>query len=158
MPTIKLTVNGREHAITYEDQRVRLSELLRDNLGLTGTKIGCGVGQCGSCTVIMDGKAVTACTVLARKCDGADVTTIEGLADGDKLHPVQQAYLDAGAVQCGFCTPGFVLRTLALLQENPAPTDEEIKHAHHKNLCRCTGYEAILEAVHLAAKCMRGSD
>jgi aerobic carbon-monoxide dehydrogenase small subunit len=155
MAVIKLKVNGREHTITFAEERTRLSEILRDHLELTGTKIGCGVGQCGSCTVLVNGAPVTSCTVLARKTDGAEVLTIEGLSDGNALHPIQRAYLDAGAVQCGFCTPGFVLKTLALLRENPDPSDEQIKTALSKNLCRCTGYEAILEAVHLAAKYMR---
>jgi len=151
MAVITLKVNGETHKLEIGDGRVRLVDVLRDRLGLAGTKEGCGVGKCGSCTVIMNGEPVLACTTQAKKADGAEITTIEGLASNGKLHPVQQAFIDAGAVQCGFCTPGFVLRTVCLLKANPNPTDDEIKSALRGNLCRCTGYEAILAAVRLAA-------
>ena len=152
MPTVNLSVNGIRREIAYAEEKARLTDILRDHLELTGTKVGCGVGKCGSCTVVMNGKVVTACTVLAKRAEGADVLTIEGLSNGSGLHPIQQAFVDAGAIQCGFCTPGFVLRTYALLQEIPNPTDDEIIEALQKNLCRCTGYEAIVEGANLAAQ------
>jgi len=154
MPTINLKVNGVNRTVSFEEGRVRLVEILRDRLELTGTKVGCGVGKCGSCTVVMNGEPVTACTVLARKAEGAEILTIEGLANGGELHPIQEAFLETGAVQCGFCTPGFVLRTYCLLKSNQNPTDDDIIDALAQNLCRCTGYEAIFEAVRLAARKM----
>jgi carbon-monoxide dehydrogenase small subunit len=154
MATITLKVNGLERTVMLEHDRARLVDVLRDQLGLAGTKVGCGVGKCGSCTVVVDGEAVTACTMLAQKADGAEVLTIEGLSTGPTLHPIQQAFVEAGAVQCGFCTPGFVMRTHALLARTPDPTDLQIREALKDNLCRCTGYEAILEAVKLAASRM----
>ena len=150
MPTLTLKVNGTEHTLEIEEGRVTLLDVLRDSLDLTGSKLGCGTGQCGSCTVIMNGTAVTSCTVLARKADGAEVLTIEGLADGYDLHPIQEAFIEAGAVQCGFCTPGIIMRTYDLLTRTPAASEEQIKEALNKHLCRCTGYESILEAVKLA--------
>ncbi|MBA7702933.1 Carbon monoxide dehydrogenase small chain [subsurface metagenome] len=154
MPTINLKVNGSRHTVEIEEGRVTLLDVLRDKLDLTGSKLGCGVGQCGSCTVIMNGEAVTSCTVLARKADGAEVLTIEGLSDGHALHPIQQAFIEAGAVQCGFCTPGLIMRSYDLLTRKPAASEEEIMESLSKHLCRCTGYEAILEAVKLAQKKM----
>jgi carbon-monoxide dehydrogenase small subunit len=150
MTTITFKVNGIAQTVDLEHDRVRLSEVLRTQLGLTGTKIGCGVGKCGSCTVLVDGEPVTSCTLLARKADGTEVRTIEGMADGTTLHPIQEAFLDAGAVQCGFCTPGLVMRTYALLKGHPNADDGQIVEMLRHHLCRCTGYEAILEAVRLS--------
>jgi len=152
---IHLTVNGRRRECDV-DAETRLLDLLRETLHLTGTKEGCGEGECGACTVLLDGRAVNSCLVLAVQADGADVFTIEGLADGATLHPIQQAFVDAGGVQCGFCTPGFILSAYALLREVPHPTDEQICAALEGNLCRCTGYESIVAAVRLAAARMGG--
>ena len=151
---IRLTVNGKPFECEV-DAETRLLDLLREDLHLTGTKEGCGEGECGACTVLIDGRPVNSCLVLAPQADGADVLTIEGVADGDRLHPVQQAFVDAGGVQCGFCTPGFIMSTYALLRDTPAPTDDEIRSALEGNLCRCTGYGKIVEAVRLAATRMR---
>lgn len=135
----------------------RALDLLRDDLNLTGTKEGCGKGECGACTILLDGKPVTSCLLPAPKLEGRSVTTIEGLKGKDgNLHPIQQAFLDAGAVQCGFCTPGMILSTKALLDENPSPTVPEVETALSGNICRCTGYGKIVEAVLLAAERMRG--
>ena len=151
---IRFTVNGRQ--IEREtDAQTRLLDLLREDLALTGTKEGCGEGECGACTVLVDGRAVNSCLVLAPQVDGKSVLTVEGLAQGDVLHPVQQAFVEKGGVQCGFCTPGFIMSTVALLQENPDPSDEEILTALEGNLCRCTGYTKIVEAVRAAAERMR---
>jgi len=151
---IRFTVNGRQvECVT--DAQTRLLDLLREDLALTGTKEGCGEGECGACTVLIDGRAVNSCLVLAPQVDGKSVLTIEGLAQGEALHPIQQAFVEKGGVQCGFCTPGFIMSTVALLQENPDPTDEEILTALEGNLCRCTGYTKIVEAVRTAAERMR---
>ncbi|KPK46183.1 MAG: hypothetical protein AMK74_01060 [Nitrospira bacterium SM23_35] len=155
MPTITLTVNGSLHTVEIEEGRVTLLDVLREKLDLTGAKLGCGVGQCGSCTVIMNGEAVTSCTVLAKNADGAEILTVEGLSDGYTLHPIQEAFIEAGAVQCGFCTPGLIMRTYDLLTKKPDASNEEIVEALNKHLCRCTGYETILEAVKLAQRKMR---
>ncbi|MEA3355957.1 MAG: (2Fe-2S)-binding protein [Candidatus Bipolaricaulota bacterium] len=154
---IRTVINGEpiQREVRVED---RLLDLLRNDLHLTGTKEGCGEGECGACTVLIDGKAVNSCLVLAPQVDGKEVLTIEGLAAGDALHPIQRAFVEKGAVQCGFCTPGFIMSTYALLRQNPSPSDEEIKSALEGNLCRCTGYTKILEAVHYAAKLMRGGE
>jgi carbon-monoxide dehydrogenase small subunit len=128
-----------------------LSELLRDHLGLTGTKESCQVGECGACTVLVDGRPTLACSTLAMAVRDRDILTIEGLADGDNLHPLQQAFIDQGAVQCGFCTPGQIMMSLALLNENPHPTRDEVKEWLGGNLCRCTGYVKIVDAVLAAA-------
>ena len=151
---IRFTVNGRkvEREVTADS---RLLDLLRDDLHLTGTKEGCGEGECGACTVLIDGKAVNSCLVLAPQADGKDILTVEGLAKGDELHPIQRAFVEKGAVQCGFCTPGFIMSTYALLEENPNPSNEEILTALEGNLCRCTGYTKIIEAVHYAVELMR---
>ncbi len=151
---IRFTVNGRkvDREVTADS---RLLDLLRDDLHLTGTKEGCGEGECGACTVLIDGKAVNSCLVLAPQADGKDILTVEGLAKGDELHPIQRAFVEKGAVQCGFCTPGFIMSTYALLKESPNPSNEEILTALEGNLCRCTGYTKIIEAVHYAAELMR---
>lgn len=131
-----------------------LTRFLREDLGLFGTKEGCGIGDCGACTVIMDGKPINSCLVLAVEANGSKVVTIEGIADGNKLHPVQEAFIEAGAVQCGFCTPGMVLVAVNLLENNPRPTENEIRQALSGNLCRCTGYQKIVEAVGSASSKM----
>jgi carbon-monoxide dehydrogenase small subunit len=152
---VTLDVNGREYRVETTAKE-RLLDLLRDHLGLLGTKEGCGIGECGACTVIMNGKPVNACMVAAGSAQGARILTIEGL-EGPKgtLHPIQQSYIDAGAVQCGFCTPGMIMSTFALLSEHPEPTDEQIKEALSGNLCRCTGYVQIIEAVRMAANLLQ---
>jgi len=154
---IQCTVNGQriERDIAPD---LRLLDFLRNSLQLTGTKEGCGEGECGACTVLMDGKVVNSCLVLTPQADGTEILTIEGLADGHALHPIQQAYVETGAVQCGFCTPGFIMATYALLQESANhPSEEEILAGLEGNLCRCTGYGKILEAVKLAAIRLRDS-
>ena len=148
---VTLEVNGRTHQVEARADE-RLLDLLRDHLGLMGTKEGCGIGECGACTVLLDGKPVNSCMVPAGSAEGCRVLTIEGLEGPDgALHPIQQSYIDAGAVQCGFCTPGMIMSTLALLSEHPDPSDEQIKEALSGNLCRCTGYLQIIEAVRMAA-------
>ena len=149
------TVNGEERAV-LADTRDTLLELLRDRLGLTGTKEGCGNGNCGTCTVLVDGAAVCACLMLALEAPGRDIVTIEGIANGGRLHPIQQALVDLNGTQCGFCTPGIVLSAKALLDANPAPTEPDIRHAIAGNLCRCTGYGKIVEAIAAAAASIRG--
>ena len=147
---ISITVNGW----LYEDQvepRVRLLDFLREDLGLIGTKEGCGTGDCGACTVILDGRPVNSCLTLAVEADGSAVTTVEGVARDGFLHPVQAAFVQLGATQCGFCTPGFIVMAKALLDENPHPSEEEIRYGLAGNLCRCTGYDRIIRAVQMAA-------
>jgi len=151
---IQLMVNGAKRSLDVEPNTLLLN-LLRDDMSLTGTKYGCGIGECGACTVLMDGEAVLACMILAVDADGRRVDTVEGLAEGGEPHPIQQAYLDEGAVQCGYCTPGFIMATKALLDENPAPTEAEIREYLNGNLCRCTGYVNIVKAVQRAAEDMR---
>ena len=151
---IKFTVNGRAVEMDVAEDE-RLLDLIRDDLHLTGAKEGCGEGECGACTVLVDGKAVASCLVLAPQVDGKEVLTVEGLASGEEIHPIQRAFVEKGAVQCGFCTPGFIMSTYALLTANPNPSDEEIMSALEGNLCRCTGYAKILEAVRYAAELMR---
>jgi aerobic carbon-monoxide dehydrogenase small subunit len=155
MQEIKLNVNGHAFELTVLPSRTLL-EVLREDLGLTGTKEGCGQGECGACTVILDGKTVNSCLVLAVQADGKDITTIEGLARGDKLHPVQQAFVDKGGLQCGFCSPGMILSAKVLLDENPDPDEAAIRKALAGNTCRCTGYTKIFESVKAAAALMRG--
>ena len=155
MMKIEITVNGAKRVFDVEPQTLLLN-LLRDEMDLTGTKYGCGIGECGACTVLLDGDAVLACMVLAVDADDRRVDTIEGLAEGSKLHPIQEAYLDEGAVQCGFCTPGFIMATKALLDENPEPTEREIREYLNGNICRCTGYVNIVKAVQAAAARMKG--
>jgi len=152
---INLTVNNRPYRLSVLSHRTLL-DVIREDLGLTGTKEGCGLGECGACTVLLDGQAVNSCLVLAAEADGKKITTIEGLADGDKLHPVQQAFVDHGGLQCGFCTPGMIMSAKALLDKNPTPTEEEIKQAISGNLCRCTGYTKIIESIRAAAENMGG--
>jgi len=155
---ITFTVNRRvEERDVREDER--LLDLIRDDLQLTGTKEGCGEGECGACTVVIDGKAIASCLVLAPQVNGKEILTVEGLAKGEELHPIQRAFVEKGAVQCGFCTPGFIMSTYALLTVNTDPSDEEIMAALEGNLCRCTGYAKILDAVRYAAQLMRqGND
>jgi aerobic carbon-monoxide dehydrogenase small subunit len=154
---IRLEVNGREREVATEPMRTLL-EVLREDLGLTGTKQGCGEGECGTCTVLLDGAPVNACLVLAIDAQGRRVTTIEGLARGATLHPLQKAFIDKGAIQCGFCTPGMILSAKALLDRIPVPSDEQIREALSGNLCRCTGYQKIVEAVGEAAREMSGDE
>ena len=150
---IKLTVNGEERDAEAADHESLLT-VLRENLGLPGSKNACEQGECGSCSVLMDGDLVCACLVLGAAAAGRNVQTVESLSDGDKLHPVQRAFVDAGAVQCGFCTPGLVVATYALLKRNPEPSDQEVREALSGNICRCTGYGKILEAVQTASAAM----
>jgi carbon-monoxide dehydrogenase small subunit len=152
---LKLTVNGKPYQLSVLPWRTLL-EVIREDLGLTGTKEGCGLGECGACTVLMDGRAVNSCLVLASEAEGKQITTIEGLANGDKLHPIQQAFIDHGGLQCGFCTPGMIMAAKALLDQNPTPTEEEVKRGIAGNLCRCTGYAKIIESIKAAAKNMEG--
>ena len=151
MTTIKMTVNGKSCSGEVED-RVLLANFLRDTLNLTGTHVGCDTSQCGACTVHVDGRAIKSCTLLAVQADGADVVTIEGLAKNGKLHPAQQAFTECHALQCGFCTPGMIMTTAALIKDNPKPSDDEIVHGLEGNLCRCTGYLNIVKAVKRAAE------
>jgi carbon-monoxide dehydrogenase small subunit len=146
-----LTVNGTPYEVAIEPQQ-SLLQLLREELHLTGTKEGCSEGECGACTVLLDGKTVDSCLIFALEAQGREVTTIEGLAQGDQLHPVQKAFAEYGAVQCGFCTPGMILAAKALLDSNPHPTEMEIRQGISGNLCRCTGYVKIVEAIQAAAR------
>ena len=153
---IRLTVNGTEHQLEVPARRL-LVDFLRYDLGLTGTKEGCSVGVCGACTVLIDGEMAASCITLAAAVDGAQITTIEGIAQDGRLHPVQQAFIDHGGFQCGICTPGQVMAAKALLDENPNPNEEEIKAWMMGNLCRCTGYYGILNSVAAAAGSASGS-
>jgi aerobic-type carbon monoxide dehydrogenase small subunit (CoxS/CutS family) len=152
---IELTINGKRRRFDVESNKLLLN-LIRDEMHLTGTKYGCGIGECGACTVHLNGEAVLSCMVLAVDADGGCVDTIEGVADGGQLDSIQEAYLEEGAVQCGFCTPGFIMSTKALLRENPDPTEDEIREYLKGNLCRCTGYVNIVRAVQSAAKKIGG--
>lgn len=154
---ISLVVNGEQVEAAVEPNTT-LVQFLREDLGLTGTKHGCGLGDCGACTVIMDGKPVNSCLVLAVQANGRNILTIEGLAENGKLHPIQEAFVNKGAIQCGFCTPGMILSAKALLAENPRPTEQEIRMAISGNLCRCTGYQKIVEAIQEAAKSIEGTE
>ena len=151
---ISLTVNGAPHALEVEPRRL-LVQAIRDDLDLTGTHIGCDTSQCGACTVHVDGRAVKSCTMLAVQADGANVTTIEGMADGDALHPLQTAFWEKHGLQCGFCTPGMIMTAADLLAHDPDPSDEAIRHALEGNICRCTGYQNIVAAVKAAAIALR---
>ena len=148
---LELKVNGEDYTLEVEPHRTLL-EVIRNDLGLTGTKLGCGGGECGACTVILDGKAVKSCLMLALDARGKEIWTIEGLSRAGDLHPLQRAFVERGAIQCGFCTPGMIMASKALLDENPHPSEQEIKDALAGNLCRCTGYVKILEAVSSVAK------
>jgi len=152
---VNLTVNGDKYSIEVEPE-FSLLEVLREKLGLTGTKCGCNKGDCGACTVILNGKSVNSCLVLAPECDGAQVITIEGLMLEGKLHPVQEAFIEEGAVQCGYCTPGMVMQAAAFLNYNPNPDVEEVRAAIEGNICRCTGYGRIVRAILTAAQKIRG--
>ena len=143
---IQLNVNGELYEVAVHEHRT-LAEVLREELDLIGTKEACNQGDCGSCTVILDGKTVTACLTLAVEADGRQITTIEGIADGSELSPLQQKFVDHGAIQCGFCTPGMVMSATALLKENPNPTEDEVRMGIAGNICRCTGYTKIVEAI-----------
>ena len=148
--TITTKING--HSVTATaDASASLLEFLRDTLEMKGSKLCCNTGECGACTVIYNGKPINSCVTMAADANGAEITTIEGLAEGDKLHPVQQAFIDTGAVQCGYCTPGFIMASVGLLRRNPRPSEDEIKEALGSNICRCTGYVKIIEAVQYAA-------
>ena len=151
---ISVTVNGVRHQATVEP-RTLLVYFLREQLGLTGTHVGCDTSQCGACTVHLNGRAVKSCTVFAVQANGAEVTTIEGLANGDRFHPVQEGFREKHGLQCGYCTPGMIMTAVQLLQTNQDPTDDEIKHALEGNLCRCTGYVNIVESVKWAADKIR---
>jgi len=157
MEQIKITVNNKTYELSVKPWATLL-DVIRNDLGLTGAKEGCGEGECGACTVIMDGKAANSCIVLAVEANGKAITTIEGLAEGDKLHPIQEAFLEKGGMQCGFCTPGMILSTKVLLDENKNPTDEEIRKGLAGNFCRCTGYTKIFESVQAAAQKLRGQE
>jgi aerobic carbon-monoxide dehydrogenase small subunit len=148
---VRLNVNGVEHDLEVEP-RLLLVHALRDNLGLTGTHVGCDTSNCGACTVHIDGDAVKSCTVLAVQADGAEITTIEGMGSEDNLHPVQKAFWNNHGLQCGYCTPGMIMASAALLAENPNPTEDEVRHALEGNLCRCTGYHNIVKSVLAAAQ------
>jgi carbon-monoxide dehydrogenase small subunit len=151
---LQLTVNGEPRQL-YAEPYYSLLDTLRDEAHLTGTKKGCDEGDCGACTVLLNGKPVTSCLVLAHSAHDAEITTIEGLATGDKLHPVQQAFVDHGGLQCGFCIPGLIMAATGLLNDNVNPTDEEVRLAISGNLCRCTGYSKVVEAILAAAQIMR---
>jgi carbon-monoxide dehydrogenase small subunit len=155
MKHISLTVNGAQHELLVETSWTLL-ETLRDQLRLTGTKEGCSNGNCGACTVMIDGRTANSCLVLVAEMDGSEITTIEGIATQGKLNPVQEAFIKDGALQCGFCTPGFIVSTTALLQRDPDPSEEEIRTRLAGNLCRCTGYDKIIMAVEDAAAMLRG--
>jgi carbon-monoxide dehydrogenase small subunit len=152
-----MRVNGQTHMVEVPPQRLLL-DCLRYDLGLTGSKEGCSIGVCGACTVMMDGKSVSSCLILAVTADGKDIQTIEGLAQDEHLHPIQQAFIDYGGFQCGICTPGMIMAAKALLDTNPAPTEEDIKDWMMGNLCRCTGYYKIIESIQAAAAQMQGKE
>jgi aerobic carbon-monoxide dehydrogenase small subunit len=150
---VRVTVNGEAKQAAVEP-RLLLVHLLREQFGLTGTHVGCDTSQCGACTILLNGRAVKSCTVFAVQADGAEITTIEGLARGQELHPVQEGFREKHGLQCGYCTPGMIMTALYLLQTNPSPTDAEIKHALEGNICRCTGYVNIIAAIRWAAEKM----
>ncbi len=157
MTKIAVTVNNRQYQDDVEP-RTLLVNYLRDHLNLTGTHIGCDTSQCGACVVLFNGMSVKSCTILAGQANGADITTIEGLAQGGQLHPLQEGFWEQHGLQCGFCTPGMILSACNLLQQNPNPTDAEVRHGLEGNLCRCTGYENIVRAVQYAAAKLRGAE
>jgi len=153
--SINLKVNGEDHQCSVEGNQL-LVYYIREGLGLTGTHIGCDTSSCGACTVLVNGKAVKSCTMLAAQADGSEITTIEGLADGNGLHPVQDAFWEKHGLQCGFCTPGMIITAVDLLDRNPDPSEHEIREALEGNLCRCTGYQNIVKAVKYAAQKIKG--
>jgi len=153
LTVVSVRINGREYRGEVEP-RTLLVYFLRDGVNLTGTHVGCDTGHCGACTVIMDGKAVKSCMYLAVQANGAEILTVEGLADGNKLHPIQKAFTENHGLQCGFCTPGLLMSTLALLKENPHPTEADIRRGIEGNLCRCTGYVNVVKSVKAAARVM----
>jgi len=153
---VTITVNGQQYTHDVEP-RMLLVHYLRDVLNLTGTHVGCDTSQCGACTVLMNGKAVKSCTIFAVEADGAEITTIEGLAKDGQLHPVQEGFWEMHGLQCGYCTPGMIMTAVDLLQHNPNPTEEEIRHGIEGNICRCTGYQNIVKAIQYAAEKMRAS-
>ena len=153
--TINVTINGNSHSAAA-DASTSLLDFLRDTLQYKGTKLCCNTGECGACTIIYNGKPINSCVTLAADANGADIVTVEGLADGDKLHPVQQAFIDTGAVQCGYCTPGYIISVKVLLDRTQKPTAEDIEEAVSGNICRCTGYTKIVDAINLAADRMAG--
>lgn len=152
---IRLVVNGRRQSARIEPS-LSLLDFLRDTLGYKGVKICCNTGECGACTILFNGKPVNSCVMLAADAAGAEIVTVEGLAEGDRLHPVQQAFIDTGAVQCGYCTPGFIVSVKALLDRTKNPTAEEIEEAVAGNICRCTGYAKIVDAIQIAAERLQG--
>ncbi len=157
MATITVTVNGKSYTSDVEP-RTLLVHYLREHLNLTGTHIGCDTSQCGACVVLVDGVSVKSCTMLAVQADGSNVLTIEGLAQNGRLHPLQEGFWERHGLQCGYCTPGMIMAAYDLLQQNPNPTDEEVRHGLEGNLCRCTGYHNIVRAVQYAAAKMRGEE
>ena len=150
---VTLTINGQQRTATTED-RTLLVNFVRNELGLTGTHVGCQTGQCGACTVVLDGQTVKSCMVLATQADGHEVMTVEGMANGSQLHPIQEAYWEQHGLQCGYCTPGMLLSTMTLLQDNPNPDEHEIRRGIEGNICRCTGYHNIVKSVQEAARRM----
>lgn len=150
MAQVSITVNGAEHVLELEPREL-LVYVLRERLGLTGTNVGCDTSSCGACTVLLDGESVKSCTLLGVQVDGHEITTIEGLATNGTMHPVQEAFHEQHGLQCGYCTPGFIMAAVSFLEETPKPTEEEIRHALEGNLCRCTGYHNIVRAVQTAA-------
>lgn len=155
--SINVTINGTEYQSLVE-ARTLLSDFLRHDLGLTGTHVGCEHGVCGICTILLDGDPVRSCLMFAAQADGHKITTVEGLGSVENMHPLQQAFQEAHGLQCGFCTPGFLMTLVPFLEKHPNPTEEEIRHAMSGNLCRCTGYQKIVESVKLAAKKIAGED
>lgn len=154
--TIRFTINGHDQELAVQPHET-LIELIRERLGLTGTKKSCDMQVCGACTVLLDGRPVSACTMLAFEARNASLLTIEGMAQGDTLHPIQEAFIEHSGFQCGFCTPGMILATRALLDENPTPSEDEIKHYMRGNICRCTGYKRILESIMAASQRLPGA-
>lgn len=153
MPSVSMTINGKQVAGEVED-RTLLVDFLREDQRLTGTHVGCDTSQCGACVVHIDGEAIKSCTMLALQADGAEVLTIEGLADGDVLHPMQEAFRDNHGLQCGYCTPGMIMSAVALAKRNPSPSESDVRHYLEGNLCRCTGYHNIVKAVMAGARAM----
>jgi carbon-monoxide dehydrogenase small subunit len=157
MKEIRFTLNGKPYTLSVKPWRTLL-ELIREDLSFSGTKEGCGQGECGSCTVIMGGKTVNSCLVPALEADNQEIITIEGLVDGDNLHPIQDAFVEQAGMQCGFCTPGMIISAKALLDKNPNPSEEEIREGIAGNFCRCTGYTKIIESISAAAEAMKGGE